>query len=398
MKHTIQVNRENLTEHVIHLDEHLPITITSLPHTIAYQIHDTPVLTTTTSTLENETLKSIRQKSKQITTPTQLIIIQDNTHNTKLETETIKENPQITVHHTTPETMTQTLQKILTQLTPEPEQPVTTRKYTLYQDNTPIKTYRNMEYLSLIQETLNTNPELTLQQAEYRAQKQYYKHISYDKHNHLYKLTLNNKTTSTHPKLSHAVQEKNTQQNQTEHEEETLCQNSDKKLEPLPPTPWTNTQHHIKREHNKYQTTKKTSHNNPDTITHLEKQQTNKNIILNTQKPDRNITRTKNTYTIQKKQNKKLNRYYKTHDKYRARYIRDKLEQHNYNKTIIPEYEKQYPREKQQYKQTYKKKYRTIDYYTQTKTKLYQENTIKEKYQIHKIQFNIPLNHLKQHE
>jgi len=387
MKHTITVNQENLTEHIIHLDQHLPITIQPLPGHVAYKIQDTPIITTTTKTLQKETINTLLQKAKQITTSTHLIIIENKPNeNLKLQTKIIKENPQITIHHTTPENLTQTLQELLTNMTPQTEQPVTTKGYTLYHDNTPIKTYKNKEYLTIIQTILNTKPQLTLQQAEYEAQKQYYKYISYDKHNHLYKLTLNKKTNSTHTKLTNAIQEKNTQTNTTEQEEETLCQNTDTPLEPLPPTPWNNTQHHIPREHTKYQTKKKTTHNNPDTITHLHKKQTPRTTILNTQKPDRNITQTKNTYTIQKKQDKKLDNYYKTHNQTQARYIRDKLEQHNYNKTIIPTYEQQYKQEKEQYKQTLTKKYQTIDYYLKTTTKLYQNNTIKETYQQQRLQ------------
>ena len=353
MKHTIQVNNKNRPEHIIHLDQHLPITIQPLPRHIAYKIQNTPIITTTTRTLQ---------------------------------TETIKENPQITIHNTTPQKLTQTLQELLTNMTPQKEQPITTRGYTLYHDKTPIKTYTNQEYLQLIQKTLTTNPQLTLQQAEYQAQKEYYKYISYDKTNHLYKLTLNKKTTSTHTKLTHAIQEKQTRTNNTEPEEETLCQKQDTQLEPLPPTPWNNTQHHITREHNKYQTTKKTTHNNPDTITYLEKTRTTRTTILNTQKPDRNITHTKNTYTILKKQDKKLNKYYRTHDKTQARYIRDKLEQHQYDKTIIPTYEQQYKKEKKQYQKTYNKKYQTIDYYQTITINIYPNNTIKEKYQQQRIQ------------
>ena len=215
MKHTIHVNNKNLAEHIIHLDQHLPINIKPLPHTIAYKIQDTPIITTTTQTLQKETITSLRQKSKQITTPTHLIIIKNGyDYNIKLQTGIIQENPQITIHHTTPENMIQTLHEILTQLTPQTEKPVTTNKHTLYHNNTPIKTYQNKEYLQHIQTILNTNPLLTLQEAEYQAQKQYYKHISYDKTNHLYKLTLNQKTTSTHTKLTNAIQEKNTQTTQ----------------------------------------------------------------------------------------------------------------------------------------------------------------------------------------
>ncbi len=328
MKHTITINNKNKTEHIIHLDQHLPINIKPLPQHIAYQIHNRPIITTTIRTLQKETITNIRQKNKQITT----------------------------------------------------------HEYTLYHNNIALKTYQNKQYLQLIQTILQNNPPLTLQQAEYQAQKQYYKHISYDKHNHLYKLTLNKKTTSTHTKLTHAIQEKNTQTKNKDQEEETLCQNNDTPLEPLPPTPWNNNIHHITREHTKYQTTHKTTHNNPDTITHLHTKNTPRTSILNTQKPNRNITKTKNTYTIQKKQDKKLDKYYKTHNKNQARYIRDKLEQHQYNKTIIPAYEQQYNKEKQQYQQTYNKKDKTIDYYQTTTTKLYPNNTIKEKYQQQRIQ------------
>jgi len=54
MKHTITVNQENLTEHIIHLDQHLSITIQPLPRHIAYKIQDTPIITTTTKTLQKK--------------------------------------------------------------------------------------------------------------------------------------------------------------------------------------------------------------------------------------------------------------------------------------------------------------------------------------------------------
>ena len=87
MKHTIQVNNKNQAEHIIHLDQHLPINIKPLPRHIAYQIQDTPLITTTTSTLQKETIKSILQKIKHITIPTHLIIIQ-NGHNENLKLQT----------------------------------------------------------------------------------------------------------------------------------------------------------------------------------------------------------------------------------------------------------------------------------------------------------------------
>ena len=384
MKHTITINQENTTEHIIHLDQHLPINIKPLPNTIAYQIRNTPILTTTTQTLTNQTIQQIRQKNKTITQPTHLIIIR-NTNNTKLQEETIKENPMITIHHTKPNTITKTLNKLLVTLTPPTTKPVTIKNNTLYHNNTPIKTYKNTEYLQLITTILNNKPHLTLQQAEYQAQRQYYQHISYDKTNNYYKLTINN-NTSTYTKLIHAIQEKNIQTNKTEPEEETLCQNNNNTtLEPLPPTPWNNQIHNITREHKKYQTRHKTNHNNPDTINIIHQRKTDPTTILNTQKPNRNLILTRYTATIVKKTEQKQQKYYKTNNKTQARYIRDKLEQNHYDKTKIPEYEQQYNYHKKEYPKTYTKKHQTIDYYQNTTTKLYQNNTTKETYQQQKI-------------
>lgn len=93
MKHTIQVNNTNTTEHIIHLDQHLPINIKQLPNTVAYQIQNTPILTTTTQTLEKTHTNTIRQKNKTITTQTILIIIQNTNKLPNLQINTITENP-----------------------------------------------------------------------------------------------------------------------------------------------------------------------------------------------------------------------------------------------------------------------------------------------------------------
>ena len=65
MKHTITINNQNTTEHIIHLDtKQIPLTIKPLPHNQAYQIHNTPIHTTTTKTLNEQTIQEIRQKNK----------------------------------------------------------------------------------------------------------------------------------------------------------------------------------------------------------------------------------------------------------------------------------------------------------------------------------------------
>ena len=389
MKHTIQVNKKNTTEHIIQLDQYLPINITKLPNNTAYKIHNTPIITTTTQTLKKQTIQTIRQKNKNITEEIILLIIENTTtNNIKLLVETIKENPLITIHQCKQDKITRILQQLLKTYTPETNKPVTTHDKTLYHDNTAIKTYKNKEYLQLIKEILNTNKELTLQQAEYQAQKTYYQYISYDKTNHNYKITINQKTYSTHKKLTNAIQERNIQTNKTEPEEETLCQNNITTLEPLPPTPWNNRIHNIPQEHNKYKTRHKTRHNNPDTINIIHQRKTDPTTILKTQKPDRNLNITKNLYKIIRIRNKREQQYYETQDIYEARYIRDKLEQHSYDKTIIPYYEQQYKYDKKEYQQTYKKQYHTIDYYQNTTTKLKQTTGTKEKYQRQQINKN----------
>ena len=398
MKHTITINNKNTSEHIIHLDvEKVPLTIKPLPHNTAYQLQNTPILTTTTKTLNKQTIQQIRQKNKPILQKTILIIIKNTTKTPKTKIETIQENPMISIHTTTQEKLPTTLKQIIQTNTPPTTKPITiqdnkNQTYTLQHDNKPIKTYHNKKYTTLIQKTLQQNPNQTLQEAEYQAQRQYYKHISYDKTNKTYKITLNKKTKSIHKKLQHAIQERNLQLTRQETDEETLCQNQNtNNTEPLPPTPWNNTITQTKKEHNKYKTknkTKNTTHNNPDTITHINQEKIQHDKILNIQKPDRNITRIKNTYIIVKTKNKQITTYHTTQDKNEARYIRDKLEQNNYNKTQIPQYKQQYQYDKKEYQQTYNKKYDIIDYYTNTKTQLTTKNDIKDKYQQRQIQQN----------
>ncbi|MDO5825849.1 MAG: hypothetical protein Q4Q22_05675, partial [Methanosphaera sp.] len=85
-------------------------------------------------------------------------------------------------------------------------------------------------------------------------------------------------------------------------------------------------QNHMTREHGKYQTTKKTLHNNPDTITRIEKQEIPRQTILNAQKPDRNIHKKRNIHQIIRQNNNTRKTLYHAHDKNKAGNIRDKLE------------------------------------------------------------------------
>ncbi|MBE6493924.1 MAG: hypothetical protein E7Z84_04870 [Methanosphaera stadtmanae] len=66
------------------------------------------------------------------------------------------------------------------------------------------------------------------------------------------------------------------------------------------------------------------------------------NTILNLYKPDRNIIKYNGKYEIVHTSNKKRQVYYKTSDLIKARYIRNKLEEKSWNKSIIKEYEKIY--------------------------------------------------------
>ena len=387
MIHTIQVNKNNTTEHIIHLDhQEVPLTIKPLTHNQAYQIQDTPIHTTTTKTLQENTIQEIRQKNKHIRQKAILIIIQNTKQIPKTRIETIKENPLITIHHTTPEKLIQTLQKLLQTQTPQTNKHIHTKNNTLYHDNKAIKTYKNNEYLQYIQQTLTQKPTQTLQQAEYQAQKTYYKHITYDKTNHNYKLTLKQKTISNHKKLTRALQEKQLQLTRQEQDEETLCHTNNTKTTTLPPTPWNNPLHNMKKDHQKYLTQHQTYHNNPDTITHLHQNQVPRQTILNTQKPDRNIKKHKNTYTITRTQDKKTKTYHTTKDKNEARYIRDQLEQNQYNKEQIPQYQRQYNYNKKEYQTIYNNKYNIIDYYQQTTPKLTTHSDTKEEYQQQQIQ------------
>lgn len=391
MKHTITINQENNIAHIIHLDqENLPIIIKKLPKTVAYIIQNKPILTTTTKTLKNLTIKEIRQKNKTITKPTHLIIIKNTKENQHLKTETIRENPQITIHESTPKTIHKTLQEIYEKLTPKKETPNILNETKLNQKHGKIKSYQNTEYAQIIIKKLNNNPELTLQEAEYQAQKQYYRHISFDKTNKTYKLTINRKTINRYHKLTHALQEKQIRTENTDHEEETLCQNQENNTQPLPPTPWNNTMHQLYKNHNKYTTTKHENspkYNNPDVATYTKQKKVNHTQIRNIQKPQRNISQKKNLYHITKQKQKQQKTYYKTHEKMLAMYIRDKLEENNYQlrSSEITEYEKQYITEKEEYTKQYKELYMTLDYYKLETTKIKQKQTYKEQYQLEQI-------------
>ena len=400
MKHTLTINTKNTPEHIIHLDQQkIPLTTKPLPPQIAYQIHNTPILLTTTKTLKKQKINQIQQKNKEITTPTHIIIIQNTRrNNTRLQTQTIQENPQIKTHTTTHENLPKLLKKIIKENTPPTNKKTSIHKnkkqktYTLKHHKTIIKTYKNKKYTTTIKKILNTQPQLTLQEAEYKAQRQYYKQITYDKTNKNYKIILKNKTISTHKKLKHAIQERNLQIQNTEQEEETLChKQTTNNTEPLPPTPWNNTLRQTKKEHKKYQTRKNkktTTHNNPDTIKTIHDKKITPTNILNTIKPDRNITKNNDTYIITTNKNKKHKTYYNTPDKTEARYIRDKLEQNQYDTTKIPTYQQQYTHDKRKYKKTYTRKYQIIDYYQNTMTKLTRKNNTKEQYQEHQLQQN----------
>ena len=388
MKHTITINQENNPSHIIHLDQKkIPLTIRKLAKTVAYQIQDTPIVTTTTETLKNLTITEIRQKNKTITKPTHIIILENTKERQHLKIETIKENPLITVHETSPPRLHETIKEIHNMLTPPTETPVTLKNNILYHENRKIKTYDNTEYAQTITKKLNHNPELTLQEAEYQAQKEYYKHISFDKINQTYKLTINRKTINRYRKLTHALQEKRIRTDNTDYEEETLCQNQENNTQPLPPKPWNNTIHQLYKNHNKYTTTKHENtakYNNPDVATVIKQRKINHTWIRNIQKPLRNITQNKNTYHITKQKDKKQKTYYKTKEKLLAMYIRDRLEENNYQLTAaeIIEHEKQYTLKKEEYERQIMEQYRVIDYYQEQKTKLVHKNSFKEVYQI----------------
>lgn len=97
----------------------------------------------------------------------------------------------IKTYTTTPQKLTTTLQTILKNQTPKTTDPLTIKQDTLYHNNTPIYTHKNREYLQLIKQTLQENPNHTLQTAQHKAQQKYYKHITYDKTNQIYKITVN---------------------------------------------------------------------------------------------------------------------------------------------------------------------------------------------------------------
>lgn len=407
MKHTLTINTKNTPEHIIHLDQQkIPLTIKPLPPHTAYSIQNKAILLTTTQTLQHHSPQRIRQKNKKIRQKTYLIIIKNTKTIPMTIIETIKEHPLIKTYTTTKEKLTTLLKQIIQENTPPTKQKTKTKHnkkgYTLYHDNTPIKTYKNKEYAEQITKILNTQPTLTLQEAEYKAQRQYYKNISYDKTNKNYKITLKQKTINTHKKLKHAIQERNLQKTNTEQEEETLCHKQTKNnTEPLPPTPWNNTLRQTKKEHNKYQTRKNkktTTHNNPDTIKLIHDKKITPTTILNTIKPDRNIKTKNNTYQITTNKNKKFKIYYNTPDKTEARYIRDKLEENQYDTTQIPTYQQQYTHDKKQYQKTYKQKNKIIDYYQNTKTKLTTQHDRKEQYQQHQIQQNTKYNRTPEHQ
>ena len=391
MKHTITINQENNPSHIIHLDQKkIPITIKKLPKTVAYQIQNIPILTTTTKTLKNMTITQIRQKNKTITRPTHIIIIENTKTKEQLKIETIKENPQITPHRSTSEELHETLKEIQKTLKPEQETQIKLKDTVLYQKDRKIKEYRNSRYAQIILQKINNNTKLTLQEAEYQAQKEYYKHISFDKTNLTYKLTLNRKTINRYRKLTHALHEKHIRTNNTDTEEETLCQSIENNTQPLPPRPWNNQLHKLYKNHNKYATTKHENtpkYNNPDVTTLTKKGKINHTMIRNIQKPLRNIIQKNKMYQITKQNKKKHKTYYKTNKKTLAMYIRDKMEENSYRLTSneITEYEKQYLKEKEKYKRQHHEQYKIIDYYRIQTVKLKQKVTYKEQYQMERL-------------
>ena len=145
------INTKNTPEHIIHLDQQkIPLTIKPLPPHTAYTIQNKAILLTTTQTLQHHSPQRIRQKNKKIRQKTYLIIIKNTKTIPITIIETIKEHPLIKTYTTTKEKLTTLLKQIIQENTPPTNKKTAIREnkkgYTLYHDNTPIKTYKNKEY------------------------------------------------------------------------------------------------------------------------------------------------------------------------------------------------------------------------------------------------------------
>lgn len=220
--------------------------------------------------------------------------------------------------------------------------------------------YFNYKYTRIIRKILpyhEKNPDI--KQAEFQAQKEFYKYIHYEKEYKTYKVIINMKTVARHKNLVNALQERDIYLLADDYDEETMCNiippNYD---EPLPPTPWKTITEYI---YNKTINDKtiyiiqKQSKNrkvrikpvyNKQLALHLQKKLKEKNwneeYVKKTQqklkKPNRNIKKLNNTYYIYHKNRK----YYSSKNLYKVRFIRDHLEENNWDEKEIKKYLKKY--------------------------------------------------------
>ena len=390
MKYTIQVNNKNNIGHMIYLDEHIPLKINKLPENVAYKVADMSILATTTQTLKNTHLDELRQKNKQIIKPTEMIIVKNTAYTPTIQIKTIKENPMINVHTCRQNTIIKTLKRLLKKHSPSDKAIITRKRYSLYCDDKKIYTYPNIEYLEMIKETLKKNTTMTLQEAQYRVQQEYYKYISIDKINQCFRMILNKKSLANSKKLSNVIDERTlmTTTNQQEQDKSLSYYLHLNPEEKLPPTPWDNPLYNLKKNHKKYPSKYNTRHNNPDTVIQINKKKIQPQRIRNMARLDRNILDMGGYYKIRKKHNNKTQVIYRTKNKNKARYMRDKLEKHKYSKKNIQKYQRRYFKEKKAYTEKINERYKVLDYYTHTKNKLTRKEDIKEQYQQQQIQYH----------
>ena len=251
--------------------------------------------------------------------------------------------------------------------------------------------YENMKYAQLIQEILPYyDKNVNIEQVEEYARKKYYQYINQDKKGR-WRLTIKKRTICRERKLEHILQERDIHLETEESDEEALCNTDTYHYdEPHPPLPkkenFTRSTSNNKQTYRIQKNTKNLTirigpYDNEHITRHIHEilTMTNwnkktvdyiKTITRTIQQSNRNIRKYKDKYIIIHKNE----RYYTTIDKYMAKYVRDVLEKHDWDKNVIVNAEKEYYTNKNKINQEI---YRNnMDYIRDTKPKL-QQNTMK---------------------
>ena len=230
-------------------------------------------------------------------------------------------------------------------------------------------TYNNKKYAELLVKILPYYEDnINLKLVQDYASKEFYKYISLEKTGR-YRIRVNNINTSRCRTIRDALEERDLLlrcKDLTEDDDidELLCNmdtGSNNEYEgKLPIPPWKKEQTNINMKNRGYYLVKvkdkkiiigsfKTEFVSRRVLEYLNNHMWDeksvekiKNTMLNLYKPDRNIIKYNGNYEIVHISNKKRQVYYKTNDLIKARYIRNKLEEKSWNKSIIKQYEKIY--------------------------------------------------------